>query len=216
MALIKSSDKARSVQTGAFNLDDMAAAGRAQISQAEAEAALIISAAHREAEAIHRQAEADALAAAEEEINRRAAQLAERQLMTLLPAMQQAASALEAVRHDWLRHWQSRSLDVAAALARRIIRRELAADPRIALDLVREALELAAGIPQLRLLMHPDDLRTLGPAVTALCSELSRLAEVEIVADASIGRGGSRLETRFGAIDQQIESQLDRLCEELR
>ena len=216
MALIKTSDKARSVQTVAFNLDDMAAAGRAQIAQAEAEAALIISAAHREAESIHRQAEVDALAAADAEIDRRAAQQAERQLTTLMPAVEQAVNALEAVRQDWLRHWQSRSLDVAAALARRIVRRELATEPRIALDLVREALELAAGIPQLRLLMHPDDLRTLGPAVTALCAELSRLAEVEIVADASIGRGGSRLETRFGAIDQQIESQLDRLLEELR
>lgn len=216
MPLIKSSDKARSVQTVAFNLDDMAAAGRAQIAQAEAEAALIVSAAHQQAEAIHRQAEVDALAAADAEIDRRAALLAERQLTSLLPAIEQAASSLEAARQDWLRHWQSRSLDVAAALARRIIRRELAAEPRIALDLVREALELAAGIPQLRLLMHPDDLRTLGPAVTALCGELSRLAEVEIVADTSIGRGGSRLETRFGVIDQQIESQLDRLLEELR
>lgn len=216
MALIKTTDKARSVQTVAFNLDDMAAAARAQIAQAEAEAALIIGAAHQEAEAIHRQAEAHALAAADAEIDRRAAQQAERQLTSLLPAIEQAASSLEAARQDWLRHWQSRSLEVAAALARRIIRRELAAEPRIALDLVREALELAAGIPQLRLLMHPDDLRTLGPAVTALCGELSRLAEVEIVADTNIGRGGSRLETRFGIIDQQIESQLDRLLEELR
>jgi flagellar assembly protein FliH len=216
MPLIKTSDKARSIQTVAFNLDDMAATGRAQIAQAEEQAASIVAAAHREAETIRRQAEGDALSAADAEIERRAQQHAEQKLTMLLPALGQAVDALDAVRQDWLRQWQTRSLDVAAAMAKRIVRRELSAEPCLALDLVREALELAVGIPQLRLFMHPDDLRTLGPSVTALCSELSRLSEVEIVADANISRGGCRLETRFGEIDQQIESQLDRLLEELR
>ncbi|MGD9645227.1 MAG: FliH/SctL family protein [Pirellulales bacterium] len=216
MPLIKTSDKARAVQTVAFNLDDMAASGRAQVAQAEAEAAAIVAAAHREADSIRRQAEADALAAADAEIECRAQRHAERQLTTLLPALGQTIDALDQLRDDWLRRWQRRSLDVASAMARRIVRRELAAEPAIALELVREALELAADIPQLRLFMHPDDLRTLGPSVTALCEELSRLSEVEIVADEKISRGGCRLETRFGQIDQQIESQLDRLLEELQ
>ena len=213
MPLIKTSDKAHSIQSVAFNLDDMAAAGRAQIAEAEEQAAAIVEAAHFEADSIRQQARADALATADTEIEQRVQQYAQRQLTALLPAFGQA---IEASRLDWLRHWQTRSLEVASAMAKRIIRRELTAEPRIALDLVREALELAAGIPQLRLSMHPDDLRLLGPAVTELCGELSRLSEVKIMADEKISRGGCRLETRFGEIDQQIESQLDRLLEELR
>ena len=37
----------------------------------------------------------------------------------------------------------------------------------------------------------------------------------EITADATISRGGCRVETRFGTIDQQFESQLKRIEEEL-
>ncbi|MBX9792263.1 MAG: flagellar assembly protein FliH [Pirellulales bacterium] len=213
MPLIKTSDQARSIQSVAFNLDDMAAAGRAQVAQAVEQAAAIVATAHREAESIRRQTESDAFAAAETRIEQLAQQYAERQLTTLLPALVQA---IDASRQDWLRHWQVRSLEVAAAMAKRIVRRELTAEPRIALDLVREALELAVGIPQLQLSMHPEDLRLLGPAVTELCGELTRLSEVKIVTDESISRGGCRLETRFGQIDQQIESQLDRLLEELQ
>ena len=44
---------------------------------------------------------------------------------------------------------------------------------------------------------------------------MSGLGDAEVVADATIERGGCRVETRFGTIDQQFESQLKRIEEEL-
>jgi len=44
---------------------------------------------------------------------------------------------------------------------------------------------------------------------------LARLAPAEVIADQSISRGGCRVETPKGAIDQQFETQLARIAEEL-
>ena len=104
---------------------------------------------------------------------------------------------------------------MATAIAQRLIRRELTGHPEITLSLLREALELAAGNSQLRIHVHPEDHRTLGKQVEMLVEELSGLADAELVADEEISRGGCRVETRFGTIDQQFEAQLKRIEEEL-
>jgi flagellar biosynthesis/type III secretory pathway protein FliH len=49
----------------------------------------------------------------------------------------------------------------------------------------------------------------------AVVRELAPLAQTELVADPQISAGGCRVETRFGVIDQQFESQLARIEEEL-
>ena len=51
---------------------------------------------------------------------------------------------------------------MAAAIARRVIRRELTRQPEIPLALVREALELAAGSAQVRIHLNPADHRGAG------------------------------------------------------
>jgi flagellar assembly protein FliH len=76
-------------------------------------------------------------------------------------------------------------------------------------------LELAAGSPSVRLHLNPEDHKTLGTRVRSLIDAMSGLGDAEVMADAAIGRGGCRVETRFGTIDQQFESQLQRIEEEL-
>ena len=48
-----------------------------------------------------------------------------------------------------------------------------------------------------------------------LTSEMSSLGEAELIASPNVSRGGCYVETRFGTIDQQFESQLKRIEEEL-
>ena len=61
----------------------------------------------------------------------------------------------------------------------------------------------------------PEDYKSLGRQVRALIDAMSALGDAEVTPDPAIGQGGCRVETRFGAIDQQIESQLKRIEEEL-
>lgn len=132
-----------------------------------------------------------------------------------LAAARAAVDAIHAARVQWLAHWHGAALGVATAIAERIIRREVERAPDVTLALVKEALELAAGSAQVQLVMHPDDLAALCGQVERLTAELARLGDAKIVADDSITRGGCRVDTRFGAIDQQIETQLARIALEL-
>jgi flagellar assembly protein FliH len=137
------------------------------------------------------------------------------QLATLLPALGQAVAEIRHAKQAWLTHWEKSAVHVAAAIARRVIRRELSSHPEIAMVLVREALELAAGSSHVRLHLNPADRDALQPQIDALLQELSGLGRPEVVADPQISRGGCRVETRFGTIDQQLEAQLARIEEEL-
>jgi flagellar assembly protein FliH len=74
---------------------------------------------------------------------------------------------------------------------------------------------LAAGAAEITLLVNPTDYENLGSQVNRLAESLCQLAPSAIVPDASITAGGCRVETKFGEVDQTIESQLRRIEQEL-
>ncbi|MCR4414084.1 MAG: FliH/SctL family protein, partial [Thermoguttaceae bacterium] len=180
-----------------------------------AEAGRIVAKAHQEAAAIKKQAEAEGRRAGQAAVEQMVQNQLARQMATLLPALRQAVDEIRHAKQAWLTHWERSAIHVAAAIARRVIRRELTEHPEIAIDLVREALELAAGNTELRIHLHPADHQALGAQIESVVRELAPLASAELVADARVTPGGCRVETRFGVIDQQIETQLARIEEEL-
>jgi flagellar assembly protein FliH len=101
-------------------------------------------------------------------------------------------------------------------MAARVIRQELTRAPLIPLALVREGLDLAAGNAQLRIHMNPADHAALGGQIDRLVAEFSKLGAAEVVSDPEVSIGGCRIETQFGVIDQQFESQLARIEQELK
>jgi flagellar assembly protein FliH len=129
--------------------------------------------------------------------------------------MQKAVEELAHTRQAWQRHWEAWAVGLAAAIAARIIRRELAHQPEISQDWIREALELAAGSGDMVLRLNPKDEAALGDRAQRITQELSRLGTVRIVADPQISAGGCKVETQFGSLDQQVEAQLARITEEL-
>ncbi len=217
--IIKATDRSRDVHGVAFNFDDMTAKAQQCLDKLRAEAAAIVADAQEQADAVRKQAEAEGYregrSAAQREIEQIVKRQLGQQLTTLLPALRQAVQEIRHAKQAWLRHWEKSGVRVATAIAQRVIRRELPRAPEISLALVREALELAAGSSELRIHMNPADHGALKPQVDALIAETSPLGSTELIADAHISPGGCRVETRFGAIDQQFEAQLARIEEEL-
>lgn len=218
-AIIKAADHPSAAQRVAFNFEDLAASAGAYLEQVRARAAQILARAQQDAVAIRQQAEREgrqaAQAAVEQMVQQRAQEHLSRQLQTLLPALRQMVQDLRDARHAWLAHWERSAVRVASAIAARLIRREVSKTPQIALALVREALELAAGAPQVRVHLNPADHQALAGELHSLSGELVALGAPEWIADPQITPGGCRVETRFGAIDQQFEAQLARIEEEL-
>ena len=213
--IIRATDRESGTHAVAFNFDDMTAQANRYLERVRAEAAQIVRRAQEQAAAmrgqIRREAEAEGRQAALQAVG----QMVGQQMATALPALNKAVEGIRHAKQTWLKHWEQSAVHVAAAIAQRVLRRELTRQPEVALTLVREALELAAGSTQLRIHLHPDDHRTLAGQVETLAKEMSSVANAELVADPEITRGGCRVETRFGVIDQQFEAQLARIEEEL-
>jgi flagellar assembly protein FliH len=205
----------RGTQPVAFNLDDMGDKANHYLGAVQQEAAKIIAHAREEAKLIRQQAEQKgrdaALRAAEKQLS---AQL-EQRMQSLLPALEGAIASIKREKQGWLRQWEKNAVRVASSIAERVIRRELRQSPEITLELIREALELAAAGGKIVLCLNPHDYETLGDQAQQLAARLRQLAPADVKPDPEVGSGGCRVDTEFGVIDQRIEAQLARIEEEL-
>jgi len=213
--IIRASDQNRAIQQAAFNFDDMAAQANRYLEKVKVEAAQIVVKAQQEAEQLKQRAVVEGRQTGQQNIEATVQRQLAQQLTTLMPALREAVTQIQHAKQAWLTHWEKTAVHVATAIAGRIVRRAIQQDPQITLNLVQEALGLATGMTQLKLQLAPQDHQALGGQVAALIKQMSILGSVEVVANAAITPGGCRLETRFGTIDQQIETQLARIEEEL-
>jgi flagellar assembly protein FliH len=209
--IIRATDRNRGTHGVAFNLDDMATRANRCLDAVRADAAKIVQQAQQQSAAIHKQAEREGRQAAMQAVD----QLVQKQLTSVLSALQKAAADLQQAKQAWLTQWEAGAVRLSAAIAQRLIRRELQSHPEITLTLVREALELAAGNAELQIHLNPRDHAVLGSQVDLLVKSLSGMAQVQVVPDEEITKGGCRVDTTFGTIDQQFEAQLKRIEEEL-
>lgn len=196
----------------AFHFENV---GQAYLDRVRAEAARLVAQARQEAERIRAQAAEEGRKAGLEAAQAALRPRLEQQLADASAALRQAVQGILHARHAWQQHWQQHAVDLALAIARRICRSELTHRPEITLAWVREALGLVVGHGQVLVRLHPQDHATLGEQAHKLAAELAGLGSVQIVADPQIDRGGCRIDTEFGSLDQQLEAQLGRLREEL-
>ncbi|HEX4148315.1 MAG TPA: FliH/SctL family protein [Pirellulales bacterium] len=213
--IIKATDRNRGVHGVAFNFEDMAQGADTYLGKIREQARQTLAQAVEEAKTIRQRAEAEGRQAGERALNELVSQQVARQLDTVMPALKQVIGQIEGSRPGWLAHWEQRAVHLAAAIAGRIVQRQVAADPGITVELVRAGLELARGTSEVRIVLHPEDVASLGDQVERLVAEFSRLGTPVIVGDERIARGGCRIETRHGAVDQQFAAQLDRIEAEL-
>ena len=136
-------------------------------------------------------------------------------LETLLPALTTTIDQLETAKQTFLQQWEQSAVKVSQAIAAKVIDQQLATMPDIPLRLLREALELGTGSTSMRIRLNKDDYESLKPQIDLVIQEMTRSMQTEIVGDPSISPGGCILETPQGIIDNQIETRLARIDEEL-
>ena len=98
-------------------------------------------------------------------------------------------------------------IQLSLAIARRVIRRELAIDPEALHGLVLGALEKLQGQEISRVRVHPSH----AALVSASLRLNSASANVEVIADPSRAVGTVIFETQHGNLDASVESQLQEI-----
>lgn len=100
--------------------------------------------------------------------------------------------------------------DLAVAIARKIIGKELEFHPDAVVDIVRAALAEKARLRrEIFLRVNPADLQFIRDKKPDLLDVLSRAKEIGIREDPDVARHGVIIETDAGTIDAQLETQLE-------
>jgi flagellar assembly protein FliH len=125
------------------------------------------------------------------------------------PVFERLARSIEEIaglRGRLRKEAEADTIQLALAIARRVLRRQLAVDPEALHGLVLGALEKLEGQELSRVRLHPSHA-----AVVSACLERHSGSRVEIVPDPSREPGTVIFETQRGNLDASIDSQLQEI-----
>lgn len=130
-------------------------------------------------------------------------QQASAELKPVLDRLARSINELAGVRAKVRRETEADLVSLAIAIARRILRREIAIDPDAVQGLVKAALEKVQARDICKLRVHPDHLSLIRKHVEAVGA-----SRADLTADSSLQPGDLIIETQRGDLDASIETQL--------
>ncbi len=171
----------------------------------------LLEAARREAEAICGDARAQA-EAIKGEVAERAGAAAASEVARLIELLSRTHAEI-------VRQAEPQLIDLATAIAQRVLNRELHLNPQAVAELVAAALVEAqspwAG-PEVTVRIHPLDAEHTAPYDAELSSLLSDGQTLRLEPDPTVPRFGCRVETAAGSVDATLATQLELLRQALQ
>lgn len=130
----------------------------------------------------------------------------------MLRRLAQTLDDLQALRGDLVRRTEREVVELSLAIAKKVLQREITLDHDLLLAMARVALDRLADVSTASIRLHPDDYAgvMLGRRPSAVTTH-----GVQIVADASVRRGGCVVQSEFGSVDTGVATQIDELTRAL-
>jgi flagellar assembly protein FliH len=138
---------------------------------------------------------------------------AQERVRSALEALRRAAEALSASREQRLRDLEANVYAIALTAARKIVMREITADPSIVADLVRRAREMMGSEGPIEIRLHPEDLNRVREEEPAPAGDAE--TEIRLTADATLERGAFVLNGPHRIVEGRADEALRRLYEKL-
>jgi flagellar assembly protein FliH len=114
----------------------------------------------------------------------------------------QTLEELGSLREQMIHKTERQVVQLALAIAARIIHREVAVDQELLVAMARVALDRLGDRASATIRLNPQDFAAAG------VDRLVGKSAIQIVSDASVNRGGCRVESDFGLIDVSVAAQL--------
>jgi flagellar assembly protein FliH len=181
------------------------------LERAREQGAALISVAREQAEAIAQSAREQGFEAGYNEgIGRAEKAVAER-----LALADSILAATRSAQEEALASAERDLVELAFEIAEKIVRQKVVADPDATIGVLEHALRKAYVRDGLTVLCNPADLERLMGASEQLQTRVGSLAGLTLIGDRRISQGGVVVRTDAGDIDATIESQLERLRDQL-
>jgi flagellar assembly protein FliH len=133
---------------------------------------------------------------------------------TLL-ALTSGVAALEAKRGALEAAALTDVVKLSMAIARRVTKRQALIEPQVLAANIAEMMSFVSHASDIRIAVHPRQNETLKSILPELQMRWPNLKHVEIVEDATIAQGGCRVYAQRGLVDADLDSQLNRIMDDL-
>ena len=134
----------------------------------------------------------------------RGRQTASQQVQAAVERLARSAAEFLALRPQARREAEEDVVQLALAVARRVLRRELTVDPGAILGLVKAAMEKLDARDLRKIRAHPETAALLGKYL----QDAGLPERVEIVPDGALEKGAAILETARGSLDASMDTQV--------
>jgi flagellar assembly protein FliH len=124
----------------------------------------------------------------------------------ILQRLAQTIEELGELRTALIRKTERQVVQLALAIAKRIVHREIALDKELLTAMARVALDRLGANASATIRLHPDDY-----AVTVASRSADEGGAVKVVPDPVVRRGGCLIQSDFGLIDIGVDAQIQEL-----
>jgi flagellar assembly protein FliH len=155
--------------------------------------------------------EREAFAKGYEQGERAGAEAGAKRAEAMLRRLADTIQELADVRRAMIRETERQMVQLALAIARRVVRREVSIDSELTLTMARVALERLGDSTAVTIRLHPDDFE-------ATCRQRGALlagSHVTVTPDAAVSRGGCLVQSDFGYVDASVDAQFQELARAL-
>ena len=213
--------------TQSFHMADLVTEAREVLTRAREEATRIIAEARAEGEVIRASAHdegsrvghAEGLEAGRraghEEALTAARETFDRQHGSLVASCREIIQSINDQRAAWEAEARRDLIDLAMAIARRVVYHVGERDRQVVAANLAEAIRLAGKRSEVRIAVHPIDAEAARTFADSLSASRDSYEHVEVCDDESLSPGGCRVQWDSGAVDAGLETQLDRIEREL-
>jgi flagellar assembly protein FliH len=155
--------------------------------------------------------EREAFAKGYEQGERAGAEAGAKRAEAMLRRLSDTIQELADVRRAMIRETERQMVQLAMAIARRVVRREVSIDSELTLTMARVALERLGDSTAVTIRLHPDDFE-------ATCRQREALlagSHVTVTPDSAVSRGGCLVQSDFGYVDASVDAQFQELARAL-
>ncbi len=131
-----------------------------------------------------------------------------RSLTPVINTLEEALKELARIKRELRACAEKEAVELALAVARKIVCQEVSSNNQIVLNVVREALKRVENKEEIVIKINPSDLKAL-ERIRCDSPELFReIGDVVFRGDPAMSSGGCVIETNLGDVDARIEKQL--------
>ncbi len=135
------------------------------------------------------------------------------QISSAAGALGEALAGVSSLRDEVAESVERDAIELALALAEKVLAASLQARPELVVEVVQGALRRLNDRRRITVLVNPNDLQTVKDALGDLQTQANGIELADLQSDQRVGVGGAIVRSAEGELDASVETQLERARE---